>query len=57
VTNTSSTEELKALACWWRTPEDPKDVFNHRGLPLNPCRVMEEETSGGTVESEVCEVQ
>lgn len=57
VTNTSSTEELKAFACWWRNPEDPKDAFNHRGLPLNPCRVTEEETAGGSVEPEVCAVQ
>ncbi|NEO87376.1 MAG: hypothetical protein F6J87_24425 [Spirulina sp. SIO3F2] len=47
VRNDAKEGELGALACWWRNEDDPQGVFNNRGLPLNPCLVLDEETSEG----------
>ncbi|MBD2607024.1 cupin domain-containing protein [Scytonema hofmannii FACHB-248] len=44
-TNTSKTEDLRALGCWWRTPDQPADVILHQGLPTNPCLTRREETA------------
>lgn len=45
MTNTSDTEDLRALVCWWQTPDDPENVMNTGGLPANPCSVEEEATA------------
>lgn len=45
--NDSDSEELGAIACWWRNEGDPQGIFGNRGLPLNPCLVLDEETSDG----------
>ncbi len=54
VKNTSTNRELKALACWWKMPDDPVDLFNNRGLPLDPCAVKKEETSVGYETPAIC---
>jgi mannose-6-phosphate isomerase-like protein (cupin superfamily) len=56
VTNTGTDEYLKTFTCWWRLPSDPEDAFGHRGLPLNPCLVQEEETSRGYPQDLSCPV-
>ncbi len=37
MTNTSQTEWLSALTCWWIESDDPEDVFNYGGKVTNPC--------------------
>jgi len=47
ITNTSQTEWLSAMTCWWIEPGDPKDVFNYGGKVTNPCLSQSPNTAVG----------
>jgi len=47
ITNTSQTELLSAMTCWWIESSDPKDVFNYGGKVTNPCLSQSPNTTVG----------
>lgn len=45
MTNTSKTELLSAVTCWWHEPGDPEDIFSQGGRMKNPCLVQSPKTA------------